>query len=171
MKDPTVTELLADHQGAHSDFQMDHLIGDADDTTTYGRYKQALRELHGRRKNLRYGYNKLAGMKIELAEKEAREPTPQTAVQIQETKLHIEYMEEAIAETEREFLRFYAQAVTLKKSLGGVLSNEKKAELDEEMHLSKNPALKKKLKGKESPFKGMKISNKPAKELVEGNRL
>lgn len=177
-KEPTVTELLEDHQEFHSDFQMDNMIVLAAGETPYAHYKQALRELYGRRRNLRLAYIDLAKLRLqfEVAEAAAALPAvpgaPSPAMQqlnADTFKLQIEEAARVIADTEREFLRFYAQAVALREELGGIpLTEERRAELDEQMWLKRRPDLADRLKEKPNKFKKLKVEKvKKPKDLIE----
>ena len=89
--------LLAEHQHGHSDWQCDYAITARAGGTLYGCYKQSLRELHKRWRGLRelYGNAKASDCPAERFESAG-----------------------VIRDTEREFLRFYGQAVALRRSLG-----------------------------------------------------
>ena len=53
METVSLDDLFADHQGSHSNFQMDNFITIRSGGTAYGQYKQSLRELHKRWRGLK----------------------------------------------------------------------------------------------------------------------
>jgi hypothetical protein len=149
--------LLADHQLYHSDFQMDSLITVRAGGTRYGCYKQALRELWKRYRGLRDLYSQQALLVIDIEElveevrssecgvrngelpaphSELRTPNSfaqrRSAVHLASKRLALHEIAKNIEDTEREFLRFYAQAAALKNCLGE-LNPQRRAELDREM--------------------------------------
>ena len=98
--------LLRDHRMFHTEFQMDYFITGRSGETDWGKYRQALRELEKRHRALEDLYHELAQKERELRRHKA-----------------------LIADTEREFARFYEQASILKDLLGE-LDDEMKARLD-----------------------------------------
>lgn len=131
-------ELLNDHQLYHSDFQMDNIITVRAGGTLYGQYKQALRELFKRYRGLKQLYTERELLQVdieELTEKlETIERFERRRAEINRTQkiMSIEEMYKNIKDTEREFKRFYAQAVALKNQIGD-LTPEKRNKLDQEM--------------------------------------
>ena len=83
-----IETLLAEHQHGHSDFQMDFVITVRNGGTPYGCYKQSLRELHKRWRLL-----------VEISQQAPDDCT-------------------VSRDAKREFLRFYGQAIALRRSLG-----------------------------------------------------
>lgn len=132
-----VETLLADHQLYHSDFQMDALITVRAGGTRYGCYKQSLRELWKRYRGLRDLYAQCELLRIDIDELSSRSCDTEidqrrTAVQRASKQLALQEVEKNIEDTEREFLRFYNQAVVLKSCIGE-LDPKRRAELDCEM--------------------------------------
>lgn len=131
--------LLSDHQPCHSDFQMDRFITGRAGGTVYGQYKQALRELHKRYRGLKDLYAERELCRID-ADELAQPPKPcetefdarRNKVKLVQKRLTLDELGRSIAETEREFRRFYAQAAALKGSVGE-LTPERRAQLDREM--------------------------------------
>jgi len=133
----TLQELFKDHQLNHSQLQQDYFITAKSGGTTYGMYKQALRELHKRYRGLKqlYAEKKLLQVDIdELMEKESDNKFEERRNEIKFTQkiMSMEEMDKNISETEREFKRFYQQAVTLKQQIGE-LTDEKRHKLDTDM--------------------------------------
>ena len=130
-------ELIADHQLYHSNFQMDHLITIRAGGTTYGQYKQALRELYKRYRGLKELY-----AERELAQIDAEELTElangntydarRNRIRLAQKRMALEEISKNIEDTEREFQRFYAQAEALKEQIGE-LTPERRAALDRDM--------------------------------------
>ena len=89
--------ILSDHQHFHSTFQMDWLITVRSGGTLYGCYKQACHETWTRWGALREHY---------ATRNAQNDPANRFAGDC------------VIRDTEREFLRFYGQAVALRRSLG-----------------------------------------------------
>lgn len=92
-----LTTLLADHQHFHSRFQIDWMITVRSGGTIYGCYKQACHELWCRWQALGDHY---------ATQNAQNDPAKRFAADC------------VIRDTEREFLRFYGQAVALRRSLG-----------------------------------------------------
>jgi hypothetical protein len=109
--------ILNDHRHFHSDWQCDYAITVKAGGTLYGCYRQAVRELHKRWRGLRESYKLRALAQIDL--EEAEEKTDRRAM-INAADLRLSLLEAVgvIRDTEREFLRFYGQAVALRRSLG-----------------------------------------------------
>lgn len=127
--------LLADYRPFHSEFQIDRLITAAAGGTPWGMYQQALREARGRFDHLRSDYIALAGKRIDLEEAEERTMTPDREgrrrdLEAARIRADIESLEIVMRDREREFARFVAQALVLRKSLGD-LSEARKRELEE----------------------------------------
>lgn len=147
----TLKELLDDHQEFHSDLQMDHFITIRAGGTSYGQYKQALRELTKRYKALKTMYVDRELDKLDVSEAETKAATcpegitisPRSRLLLAKARMKLEDMNHTIRDAEREFKRFYAQAVALKKKFPD-LTPEKRQELDLEMwehHIQKMAAL------------------------------
>jgi len=137
----SLQELFEDHQMYHSEFQQDYFITSKSGGTPYGMYKQALRELHKRYRGLKglYAEKELLQVDIdELAVKKTCDQFDQRRNKIKHTQkiMSMEEMDKNISETEREFKRFYQQAVVLKEQIGE-LTEVKRRKLDEEMWLYK----------------------------------
>lgn len=129
--------LLDDHQMFHSDFQMDYLITVRAGGTPYGCYKQALRELAKRYRGLKGLYADRELLLIDIDELEAEQLRASNdrqfrrkSVEIAQKRMALDDVERTIKDTEREFARFYGQAVALKKEIGE-LTPERRRELDE----------------------------------------
>ena len=102
--------ILGDHRHFHSSWQIDHAITAKAGGTLYGCYRQAIRELHKRWRGLRGLYSERATL---LGECQAA-----TGLQRCETRLQAVEAEHVIADTEREFVRFWGQAVACRRALG-----------------------------------------------------
>ena len=113
--------LLADHQEFHSELQMDAFITLRSGGTLYGCYKQALRELSTRKLALiqRYGHCELLLIDIEELEMPSGDPRQarRNRVRAVEKRLMIDECRRVIVDTEREFVRFYEQAVAFREAL------------------------------------------------------
>lgn len=136
----SLAELLSDHQGGHSDLQIEQFITVKGHWTTYGRYKQCLREIDKRHRGLvdLREEAELAAMDL----MEAEEPATLAVTDTRErTRLRIardrqqrqlDQIQQTIAETERELHRFVAIASELKPQVGE-LTPERRNELDREL--------------------------------------
>lgn len=102
--------ILGDHRHFHSNWQIDHAITAKAGGTLYGCYKQAVRELHKRWRGLR-------GLYAERA-KLTTDTDAATGLQRAERVLQGVETDHVIADTEREFLRFWGQAVACRRALG-----------------------------------------------------
>ena len=132
-----LNDLLADHQLYHSEFQQDYLITARAGGTTYGQYKQALRELFKRKRGLEELYSERELLIIDIEELEATTSDNEfdqgrNDVKFKQKRGHLYDMDKNVADTEREFKRFYQQAVALKGVIGE-LTEERRRELDEDM--------------------------------------
>lgn len=136
-------QLLNDHQTGMSDFQDDYLVTARAGGTTYGQYKQALRELYRRFRGLReliYGDNgrKSLDLKIKKLLRKLQDnglddiEKEEIELKLKHRYLMIEESERAIYDTHREFTRFYQQAELLKEKIGE-LTPIRRRELEIEM--------------------------------------
>jgi len=116
-----LSDLLFDHQEFHSDLQMNSFITIRSGGTLYGCYKQALRELVTRRTALvqRYAQRDLLLIDLdELAMGSAGSiQARRNEVYAREKRLMMDECQRVIADTEREFIRFYEQAVSIRDML------------------------------------------------------
>jgi len=135
--------LLNDHQTGMSDFQDDYFVTARAGGTTYGQYKQSLRELYKRFRGLRelvYGDNGQKAMDIEIRKLEHKlEHASLDEFEREETELKLKHKyliseenDRALNDTYREFVRFYQQAETLKEKIGEI-TPEIRRELETEM--------------------------------------
>ena len=105
-----ITTILADHRHFHSSWQIDHAITAKAGGTLYGCYRQAVRELHKRWRGLRGLY----------AERKKLTSDTDAATGLQRAEMTLQGVEtdHVIADTEREFVRFWGQAVACRRALG-----------------------------------------------------
>lgn len=134
-----VNELLKDHQLYHSDFQMDNFITLRSGGTPYGQYKQALRELDKRKRGLKGLYAEKALLQVDIDELDANLEyakdsfdTRRNNIERGKNIMRMEDLNRNIQDTEREFVRFYSQAASLKEQIGE-LTPERRKQLDEDM--------------------------------------
>ena len=138
-------QLLDDHQTGMSKFQDDYFVTTRAGGTLYGQYKQALREVYKRFRGLRQQIADNKRLKIDIEELEfdingLKEKVDKKSdflkqrkeVDYQEKVMLLEESERAIADTKREFISFYRQAVYLKEQIGE-LTEEKRNQLDMDM--------------------------------------
>jgi hypothetical protein len=135
--------LLADHQEFHSDLQMDSFITLRSGGTLYGCYKQALRELDARATALLQRYEARRLLEIDVEELASSEPvdpwqSERDAVRLVTRRAMLVKCDRVIEDTEREFWRFYCQAIAIRGALAeqGVcfpLDASTRDELDREM--------------------------------------
>jgi len=132
----SLQELFEDHQMYHSEFQQDYFITSKSGGTPYGMYKQALRELHKRYRGLKGLYAEKELLQVDIDELEADDSIEFEArrqkIKHAQKIMHMEELDLNISETEREFKRFYQQAVVLKEQIGE-LTEVKRKKLDIEM--------------------------------------
>jgi hypothetical protein len=131
--DEKIEDLLADHQKYHTDFQMDFLITSRSGVTTFGMYRQALREL-----KKRHVVGKRHRLKRRLIQERIRlsgEPkTEIEAIRLERRHLDLAEIQECIRHCDRERRRFQEQAETLRAQLGEI-DLERKARLERELVL------------------------------------
>ncbi|MBU1066960.1 hypothetical protein KKE60_04200 [Patescibacteria group bacterium] len=143
MKQFTLNELLADHQTGHSEFQDDNFITIRAGGTTYGQYKQALRELYRRIRGLREltcDREKL-GVEIKRATSivvSSKDPFDGQLAEIETRRktMQLEEADRVIENTRREAIRFYQQACALKDELGD-LTPKMRVQLEHELWMHK----------------------------------
>lgn len=135
--------LLNDHQTGMSDFQDDHFVTARAGGTTYGQYKQSLRELYKRFRGLRelvYGENGQKFMDLEIRRLESKLTSndldefdrEELELKLKHKYLIYEESERSINDTYREFMRFYQQAEALKEMIGE-LTPQRRRELEKDM--------------------------------------
>jgi len=137
MADGIIDKLLADHLHGHSDFQMDYFITGKGGPTTYGMYRQALRELVARHKALKRLEIKRQMIELDIDQLQQQSdgcPIKQRRrdLEIQLKRLELEDILTSIHTTRRELDRFYTQAVALKERLGDI-DDTRRHELEREM--------------------------------------
>jgi hypothetical protein len=118
-----LTAILADHRHFHSTWQIDHAITGRSGGTLYGCYRQSVRELHKRWRGLRETYAQRERGKLDLDDLERAEPSTgndarRREIDIAEKRLGLIELDGVIRDTEREFLRFYGQALACRLALG-----------------------------------------------------
>ncbi len=128
--------LLGDHQLYHSDLQMERWIVARGNLTAYGRYKQALREVHKRYRGLKTLYVERQLVQIDVDELVAADNADpfekcRDAVRLVQKRMALEDIEFNVTETAREFGKFVEIASALKKAVG-TLTPERRDELDRE---------------------------------------
>lgn len=145
-----VETLLLDHEKYHSSFQIDHFITSKAGGTTYGMYRQALREMGKRYENLKRQYIEHKRANIDRAELEhdikrakGADGRPLSKFDLERKKLDLtekvmehEAAERVTQDLTREFLRFLGQAQALKKELGPISALTRKV-LDRAMWVHK----------------------------------
>ena len=126
-------ELLDDHYTGHSEFQDDYLITVRSGGTVYGQYKQALRELYKRTRGLRELLCNRDKLLVEidqqkwLADKADDMFAKRFAtIELKRKIMQQEESDRVIVNTKREFVRFYQQAVALKKCVGELTDDARK---------------------------------------------
>jgi len=138
----TLSDLLADHREFHSNLQMDAFITFRSGGTLYGCYKQALRELNTRSSALRSRYTQWALTQIDTDEWRVKTKDNFTnrrnQIKLAEARVALDECRRVIADTEREFLRFYGQCLSIREALAaqGVtfpLDSATRDRLDREM--------------------------------------
>ena len=134
-------KLFEDHQLYHSEFQQDYFITVRGGGTEYGMYKQALRELHKRYRGLKELYSEKELIQVdidELAERKVKDKYEKRRNEIKHAQkiMAMEDMDKNIEDTEREFKRFYQQAISLKEKIGD-LTDIKRNALDKDMWIYK----------------------------------
>lgn len=117
-------ELFETFRPFHSAFQIDHYIVARAGGTPYGMFKQSVRELRAR-------WQALCDLYIQR-EKLSRSKASKQVLRRTQEKIRRDELEIQIRDTEREFRRFYAHAVKLKKHLGK-LTDERIDELEREL--------------------------------------
>jgi len=138
-----IKELLADHRCFHSEFQQDNFITIKSGGTIYGQYKQALRELYKRIRGLRESKCDREKLLMEIEEQKNlstkgfdKFKRKYADIEYRRKSMQLEECNRVITDTEREFKRFYEQAVSLKSQVGE-LTEERINKLEEEMYVCK----------------------------------
>ena len=127
--------LLSNHKLYHSNYQMENFIISKNGGTLYGMWKQNLRELYKRSRGLRETYcdNEKLAIEIEQLEHQIKVEKDDFEKRLKEVELKRKIMlteesERVLKDTEREFKKFYSQAVYLDGKM-----SEKHGELTEEV--------------------------------------
>lgn len=135
----TKAELLAYHVDGHSQWQIEHaMIASNGFGTTYGRFRQALRELAAREDIIAEQGDAIEDATMELARQERRYRwhlawnRARLAVDIRRNRRRLEHQRRRLADTEREQAIIYAECQRYAAELGD-LSQDRIAELDREM--------------------------------------
>lgn len=116
-------ELLNDHQMFHSTFQQDNFIT-GKGGTLYGAYKQCLRELTSRTQTIQSSALGIKRLDIDIEELILKVSNgtgfekQRAEIDLVEKRMALESTLLSLSDTEREFLRFYQQAVYLKSKVG-----------------------------------------------------
>lgn len=125
--------FFADYRPFHSAHQIDHYIVARSGGTSYGMYKQSVRELRSRWQSLCTQYIE----REELSRKTGHASDLERA----RHAIQVEALEAQIRDTEREFRRFYAHAEKLKRHLGDLTEERIEAlEAEHWMHKLKQQA-------------------------------
>lgn len=144
MNHETFDRLIADHQLGMSEMQLDRFVTSRADYggggTTYGRYKQALRELWKRWRGLKglLGERALMELDVEVLDMMTRRwfcrsvTRRRARIELEQKRLQLQEVDKTIEDTEREFVRFYQQAEALKQVVGD-LTPARRDQLDREM--------------------------------------
>ena len=134
-----IEELLADHQGGHSDLQIERFITIRGNWTAYGRYKQCLREIDGRHHGLQDLREEAELAELDLqdadhlvSETEGSADHTRRRIARDRQQRRLDQTRRAIAEQERELQRFVELATELQQQLGE-LTPERRSELEREL--------------------------------------
>lgn len=138
----TIDDLLADHNSAHTQLQMDCFITLKSGVTPFGMYRQALRELDHRVGSLTTLFERLELLRIEideLAHRAQRDEDPyerqRAAIRLQARQVEQFRLRRKGEDRAREMGHFYAQCCALKRQLGP-LDDARRHELEGEMWLA-----------------------------------
>lgn len=137
-----VDDLLRDHQSLHSDLQIDAWILNEGNPTDWGRYQQALRELHSRRAAVE-SLSREADLAL-LDLEECRRAKPwfgavrrrRWAIRLEDRRCRLRDLLASLAEHRREFERFHAAAAELRGRLGEI-TPALRAEYDRELWIAR----------------------------------
>jgi hypothetical protein len=132
-----------DHQSFHSEFQIDNFIVRKNGVTTWGQYKQALRELLSRESSLKSLYVNIRQIEIDLDEVEYEIDILKASQDIKDgfelRRKELDRLscieglkgsEDTLKDTIREFTRFYNITAHLKDKLGDI-TPEKRLKLED----------------------------------------
>lgn len=133
-------EFLLDYNPGHDDTQMEYFIV-GNGITDYGKYKQALAEMHTNLTGLQNSYieQKKLRAKIEILEAEKLELEDNAIghakrklkdIQIEEKNIHLFNLERSIARNSHELAKMYELAKKYKKAIEG----KDRRELEQEFH-------------------------------------
>lgn len=126
-------ELLEDFQGKHTNYQIDNFIIKINGKTAYGQYKQALRELNSRFKNLININFEIEELKISIRKKRYEAENSREGIrkiELDRLLINLSFREKDFEEIFREFKIFFAKANVLKEVLGNI--SDKKDQLEAE---------------------------------------
>lgn len=137
-----VDQLLRDHQPLHSDLQIEAWILTEGNWTDWGRYQQALRELHGRRAAIESLSRETDLALLDLRALERRRPLfgrdrrERWRIRVEAQQCKVRDLFATVIDTQREFERFHQLAAELKASLGEI-TPARRRELDRETWMTR----------------------------------
>ncbi len=131
-----LNSMLSDFQRFHDNLQIDSFITVRNGGTPWGQYKQALRELEKRYRNLKYYHVDIQESLLNIEDLESKyQAAPEkfdvrrVRIKIARERMALEEKESVLLDCEREFERFFAQCCALKEVLGEI-TPEKRRSLD-----------------------------------------
>jgi hypothetical protein len=139
LNDIKIKKLMADNQELHSDFQIDNfIIGNQGDR--WAQYKQCLREISGRRENIRLKKSEAELLRLDIDRKKIYWPSrygrKKAKIKRQEKLKRFEDLRAIISEYERELSRFLKHALELKRHFGNI-NRERRQQLELESWTAK----------------------------------
>lgn len=130
----TPEELLNDYEKYHSAFQIEHFIV-GKQGNTFGRYRQALRELHGRHHNVRDMFLRIEELRLRIAGLERWRWLPWgrglRRNRLARLRMELAEAEESMSHGKVEYEHFLEIARALKTELGG-MPPARRRELEED---------------------------------------
>lgn len=118
-----IKDLLHDYNPKHTDYQITNFILGISGKTQWGQYRQALREMFPRLKNI---INLMAEIEIDEIESTIEIPSEKSKkekrikeIKKQQKILNLEHKKKNLAATIVEFKKFYTIAIELRAILGG----------------------------------------------------
>lgn len=157
----TIKALLSEHQKYHSPFQIEcFILDDHSGGTAYGFYRQCLREMKRRVRNIQLGLIETSRMERKKEELGSRarqidlfgDPAYPGAIEdLAELQLSADEMALTLQEQWRELLLFYQHAVNTRKRLPQELTPEIRNQLDIQMwegKIARRVELEKRTEGK-----------------------
>lgn len=117
--------LFADYNPRHSKYQIENFIIGINGRTQYGRYRQALRELYPRYRNIKNKISNILDLELQIEEWQPEQDETTTKFKLKESQkvvlmASLADARAALAQMLTEFKHFYSIATQIKDEIGDI---------------------------------------------------